>query len=212
MRRTWLVCLILLLAVAPASARHHHHRHGHGHGHGHYFFGFSVVGPAGRQDRAEARHRSERTRPFIPADWQLEPPDPKWSGKRFVSPDGQAWFAAYSTDAAKESIDDHMRAIAFAGGETLTYIRGESDWIAVSGTKGDRIFYRKAVVACDGRAWHQIAFEYPITMRRYIDPMVQRASAAVDATDEGCDAPAPKNPPAEAQKAPPTTTGSSPSP
>ena len=208
MRRTWLVCLILLLAVAPASARHHHR---HSHGHGHYFFGFSV-GAARLDDRAEAHRRSEHTRPFIPADWRLQPPDPKWSGKRFVSPDGQAWFAAYSTDAAKESIDDHMRAIAFAGGETLTYIRGESDWIAVSGTKGDRIFYRKAVVACDGRAWHQIAFEYPITMRRYIDRMVQRASAAVDATDEGCDAPAPKNPPAEAQKAPPTTTGSSPSP
>jgi serine/threonine-protein kinase len=211
MRRTWLVCLTLLLAVAPASARHHHHRHGHGHGHSHYFFGFSVD-PPGRHDRAEARQRSERTRSFIPADWQLAPPDPKWNGKRFVSPDGQAWFAAYSTDAAKEPIDDHMRAIAFAGGETLTYIRGESDWIAVSGTKGDRVFYRKAVVACGGRAWHQIAFEYPITMRRYVDPMVQRASAAVDATDEGCDAPAAKDPPAQVQQAPATTTGSAPSP
>jgi hypothetical protein len=36
----------------------------------------------------------------------------------------------------------------------------ESDWLAVSGIKGNKIFYRKAVIACGGKVWHHIAFEY----------------------------------------------------
>jgi hypothetical protein len=203
MRRTWLAGLILVLAVTPASARHHHRHHGHAH----YFFEFAV-GPAPSERAARPQRRADR--PFIPADWQLAPPDPKWSGKRFVSPDGQAWFAAYSTDVAKEPIEAHMRAVAFADGETLTSIQGESDWIAVSGTKGDRIFYRKAVIACGGRTWHHIAFEYPIAMRHYVEPMVRRAATAVEVSDgTGCDAPAPPpaTPPAQARQAPAATTG-----
>jgi hypothetical protein len=40
-------------------------------------------------------------------------------------------------------------------------LRRETDWLAVSGFKGDRIFYRKAVIACGGTVWHHIEFEYP---------------------------------------------------
>lgn len=206
MRRTWLAGLILVVAVTPASARHHHRHH---HGHAYSFFGF-MVGPT--QDHART-HRSERARPFIPANWQLEPPDPKWNGKRFVSPDGQAWFAAYSSDVGKEPVETHMQAVSFAKGETLTSIQGQSDRIAVSGTKGDRVFYRKAVIACGGRTWHHVAFEYPVAMRRYVEPMVRRAAAAVEATDDdGCQAPNDTNPPAEAKRAPAATTGSTRSP
>ena len=59
-----------------------------------------------------------------------------------------------------------MRAVAFGDGETPTFIRGESDRIEVAGIKGDRRYYRKAIVACAGRVWHQIAFEYPVDMGR----------------------------------------------
>jgi serine/threonine-protein kinase len=37
-----------------------------------------------------------------------------------------------------------MDRIARQEGETVTYFRREPDWIAVSGFKGGRIFYRKA--------------------------------------------------------------------
>ena len=40
-------------------------------------------------------------------------------------------------------------------------IRRERDWIAVSGFKRSRIYYRKAVVACEGKVWHYVEFEYP---------------------------------------------------
>ncbi len=81
-----------------------------------------------------------------------------------------------------------MRSVAFGDGETLTFIRGQSDWIAVAGMKNERMFYRKAVIACGGRSWHHIAFEYPVELSRIVEPLVNRASSAIDASkDEGCD-------------------------
>ena len=64
-----------------------------------------------------------------------------------------------------EPITSHMQSVAFAEGGTVTYLRGERDWIVVSGTKGDRIFYRKAVIACGGKVWHHVAFEYPVALK-----------------------------------------------
>jgi serine/threonine-protein kinase len=81
-----------------------------------------------------------------------------------------------------------MKEIAFGEGESITYLRGERDWIAVSGLKGDRIFYRKAVIACQGRSWHLIAFEYPATMKQTMDAFVGAAAIAVQNSEEdGCD-------------------------
>ena len=76
---------------------------------------------------------------------------------------------------------------ANAEGETLTYLRGERNWIVASGIKDDRIFYRKATIACGGTAWHHIAFEYPVERKRAMDPFVIRAATIIDlAENDGC--------------------------
>lgn len=125
---------------------------------------------------------------MIPPNWQLQPADPNWQGKRFLSPDGSSWLAVYSFPVANESIAKHMQSVAFAEGETLTYLRGQPDWIVVSGTKDDRIFYRKAAIACNGKVWHHIAFEYPSGQRQRMIPFVMRAAAILDlAENDGCD-------------------------
>jgi hypothetical protein len=46
---------------------------------------------------------------------------------------------ALQTLTATEPITSHMQSVAFAEGETVTYLRGERDWIVVSGTKGDAV-------------------------------------------------------------------------
>ena len=70
----------------------------------------------------------------------------------------------------------------------MTYLQGERDWIAVSGTKDDRIFYRKAVIACGGKVWHHIAFEFPAERKQAMDPFVIRAAAIIDlAENDGCE-------------------------
>ena len=101
------------------------------------------------------------------------------AGEGFVSPDGSSWFAAYSSPVASEPVAAHMNRVTTQDGEAITYIRREPDWLAVSGLKGSRIFYRKAVIACGGKIWHHIAFkDLPAVRKRQMDPFVVRASRA----------------------------------
>ncbi len=150
---------------------------------------------------------------LVPADWQLQPADPRWTGRRFLSPDGNAWMALYSVSADKEPREEHVKKVAFGEGEELTYLRREADWLVVSGLKNDRVFYRKVVLACGGQAWRHVAFEYPAEQKRAFDGLVTRAARALD-QDDGADcvtaarapvveppASAPAQPPAAADNA-----------
>jgi serine/threonine-protein kinase len=182
-----LAACVLVLAASTAEARHRNwHWHGYHFGAAPYAYGFA----APEQNLQRPRSWRENVRPadMVPPNWQLQPAEPNWKGKRFLSPDGSPWFAVASFPTENEPIASHMKSIAFAEGETLTYLRGERDWIAVSGTKGDRIFYRKAIIACDGKVWHHIAFEYPMALKREMDTYVTRAAFIVNqAENDGCD-------------------------
>lgn len=123
---------------------------------------------------------------LIPPDWQLQQPDPAWNGKRYVSPDGTSWFAAYTSPADNARIAEHMKTVIFAEDETITYVRGERTWVAVSGFKGSRIFYRKAIIACAGATWRHIALEYPAEIKREMDQFVTLAASALDNTQSEC--------------------------
>ena len=87
-----------------------------------------------------------RSSSFIPADWKLQPDDPNFSGRRYMAPDGSAWLALYSAPADKVNVAVHLKNVAFADGEEITYLRGARDGLAVSGLKGDRVYYRKAAL------------------------------------------------------------------
>src|SRR4051812_36265658 len=197
------VAVILILAFsadwADARRRHRHYRH-------HYpYADFSPEErsfSSSRDHRGRGAYRQDSVSPpaeafeaqkartaaeLVPAGWQLQPSDPNWKGQRYVAPDGSAWFAAYATPVGTESLAAHMQAIAFGEGEEITTLRGERDWVAVSGLKADRIFYRKAALACGGKQWHHVAFEYPIGAQRGMDPYVIRAARAVDhGHSDGC--------------------------
>src|SRR5262249_21965242 len=197
MRRVVLVLLILAVSATAADARRRHHRHHHG-----YESGPTVgVAPDGARasgvprpgdlpDRFDRRARARDAGDArVPAGWELQPPDPAWQGKRYLSPDGSAWFATYASPA-EGSVADHMKTVAFGESEDITYLRGERDWIAVSGFKAERIFYRKAVLACGGRLWRHVAFEYPSAARRAMDGFVRRAAEGLERMPpDGCDQP-----------------------
>jgi hypothetical protein len=54
-------------------------------------------------------------------------------------------------------------------------------------TSENRIFYRKTMLACEGRKWHNLAFEYPASDKRAMDEFVTRASYALAAYNRaGC--------------------------
>jgi serine/threonine-protein kinase len=142
---------------------------------------------------------------LVPADWQLQPPDPRWSGQRFLSPEGNAWLALYSAPADTEPRDAHLKKVAFVEGEELSYLRREPDWLVVSGHKGERIFYRKAVLACGGQRWRHVAFEYPADQKGGFDQLVTRAARVLDGDGEDCATPlrGPSEPPSPTATEPP---------
>jgi hypothetical protein len=133
-----MACLVVMTAPA-AEARHWRWHWPGGHGVGPpdaYAFAPEDLPPG---DWRRGRNRRELLKPsdMIPPNWQLQPADPNWRGKRFLSPDGSSWLAVYSFPVANEPVAKHMQSVAFAEGETLTYLRGQPDWIVVSGTKDD---------------------------------------------------------------------------
>ena len=68
-------------------------------------------------------------------------------------------------------------------------------WVVVSGLFGDRIFYRKAMLACGGRAWHYMEFEYPAGQKHAFDRFVTRSNAALGAyARSGCETLAERSP------------------
>ena len=186
MRKVLLVACVLFVSVSSSEARHWRwHWHGRYLGAAPYAYGFATSEDNLRQRRS--RRGSANPADMVPPK-QLQPPDSNWKGNRFLSPDGSSWLNAYASWTATEPITSHMQSVAFAEGETVTYLRGERDWVAVSGIKGDRIFYRKAVIACGGKVWHHVVFEYPITLKRQMDPFVIRAAAIIDqAENDGCE-------------------------
>jgi hypothetical protein len=190
--RAWLFALLLLafaVETADARKRRHHYR---------YLPHAIVVPPtdlgpeidsdvrAMKTERRDWRRQPPTLAALVPHTWQEQPADPNWKGKRFLSPDGASWFAVYSAAADKESISDHLKVVLFGEGETVTYLRGERTWVAVSGFKQSRIFYRKAILACTGKTWHHIAFEYPVELKRNMDQFVIAAAQALDATQSDC--------------------------
>ena len=200
MYRAILILLILVCSATSAGARHHRHRY-------HVLIPDSYLlrhnAPVtGRSEPYQSeRSRSEVARSpasshddtgdVIPPDWKKQPLD---NGGRFLSPDGSASFAFYTTAGHDEPIAGHMKSFAFGDGEEITSLTGERTWISASGFKGDRLFYRQAALACGGEHWHHIAFEFPANAKRSMQDFVRRAVEMLDSTqNEGCDTPLSKS-------------------
>ena len=199
MRSILFIALILAFSVSAADARHR----------GHFRFGYRGHPPRvmlappsyalGRSASAYTRYALGRSanpymregREFPPPTWQLQPPDPKWQGRRYVSPGGEAWLAFYGSPADGEPTSAHLKTVAFADGEEITTLQASRDQLMVTGVKGDQAFYRKARLACRGSQWHHVALEFPFStdpgQARSYEMLAAQASRAVDlADDDGC--------------------------
>jgi hypothetical protein len=123
---------------------------------------------------------------IVPPDWKVLSEDTINHERRFVSPSGDAWLSLYARPP-DESVEAHLARVRHQDDEQITYERRGGTWIVVSGYKGDRIFYRKAMLACGGRSWHHLAFEYPADQKLAFDQFVTRASYALKEYNQiGC--------------------------
>ncbi len=141
---------------------------------------FCIVLPGLASGRSSTDFRA-----IMPQNWTLSSLD--HHGSRFDSPDGKSWLSLYRMPAANEPASAHMNAVRAVKDGRITYERQERTWIVVSGFKGDRIFYRKAMLACGKTEWHHLEFEYPASEKLAFDRMVTRASYALAAYENsGC--------------------------
>jgi serine/threonine-protein kinase len=178
-----LVALGLCISIGAADARHR----GRHWGYNAYLGSLAPHSYPGRWGRA---YRREQEREFPPADWVLQPPDSTWHGRKYVSPDGDAWLAFYATSTREEPSSSHLKAVAFADGEEIGALQATARQLVVTGSKGDRLFYRKARLACAGGQWHHVAMEFPAAAQRRYAQLAARATRALDAADEdGCAGP-----------------------
>jgi serine/threonine-protein kinase len=138
---------------------------------------------------ATAREADIPFRSLVPNSWTLLPPDPQSYGRRFVSPTGDAWLWFFAVPVNREAaVNANAHQFAPPPTEQVTYERRGSDWVVSSGYRGDRIFYRRAMLACRGTKWRHIEFEYPAAQKRYFDNFVTRTSFALRAyQDVGCE-------------------------
>ncbi len=195
MLRILLIATLVVLSSGGADARHRHHR---GYSWGHYSWSHAprMLMPAAPYARATTAPRSRRDYArlqrgeFPPPDWQLQPADPNWQGRRYVSPTGDAWLALYASPADRESNSAHLQSVAFAEGEDIITLNGDRDGLLVTGARGDRMFLRKARLACGGRQWHHVAIEFPAGAQDSYQLLFAQALSALDLADaDGCTTP-----------------------
>jgi hypothetical protein len=132
-----------------------------------------------------AAAEAQRRPGIVPPGWTEEAAASDQRGRRYSSPDGSAMLTVHASPA-EGSRRDHMDRVASGEGERITYQRRAPGWIAVSGFRGDRIFYRKSNLACGGSRWHTVALEYPAADKRRMDAHVTHIAHAMNSYGDDC--------------------------
>jgi len=112
---------------------------------------------------------------FIPEGWQTEHIAGRRDIIRYVSPDRTAVLTMGDIAAAGATGGLEL-AEAHRPNEKITYRVRKGAWIVVSGYRGDKIFYRRADLACRGKRWHVIEVTYPRSSKQKLDATVTRIS------------------------------------
>ena len=71
-----------------------------------------------------------------------------------------------------------VETVALADGEDLRSLRRDRAWVEVTGFKGGRKYFRKAVLACGEREWRHVEYEYSAEARKTFQAQLDRMSRA----------------------------------
>jgi serine/threonine-protein kinase len=120
------------------------------------------------------------TRAEVPRDWTMGEAPANDDGRVFTAPDGSATITVYGSLHVLDSIDEAMKIYDTPkDGETVTYRQRGKRTITVSGTRGERIFYRRTVLSCRDQVWNGVAIEYPAARKREFDALVTRVAKSL---------------------------------
>ena len=111
---------------------------------------------------------------LVPQGWELASTNAEARSRQFISPQGDSTLTTHQTAATRGGLRDDIDRIAFHDGEQITYLKRAATWVAVSGYRDGKIFYRKSNLACGGTRWNQIELVYPRERKRSMDGVVTR--------------------------------------
>lgn len=115
----------------------------------------------------------------IPAGWRAGEAPANDDGRVFTAPDGRASITVSGSHSVLPRTQEIGIMTAPGDGETVEYRREGRDWVVVSGYKGDRIFYRKALLSCHGAVWNTVSLDYPAAAKAAFDPIVAHVAGSL---------------------------------
>lgn len=139
----------------------------------------SISTTAAETYRAYANERFGQTAD-VPASWRADPPPANGDGLIFRSPDGTAALTVSGGLNIADSVADAMRDQGAPNdGEAVTYRKTGKRDVTLSGTKGDKIFYRKSILVCRDQIWNSIHLEYPARDKKSYDALVTHVARSL---------------------------------
>jgi serine/threonine-protein kinase len=138
-----------------------------------------LAGPALAEDwRSYHNDRFGPTAEY-PAAWKMEPEPENNDGRQFSSPDGDASVSIYGHFAMDSRAEEMARKAEADDGETVTYSAKGANWVVLSGTRGEKIFYRKSLLSCGDQVWNTLTVEYPAQDKSKYDKLVAHMAASL---------------------------------
>jgi hypothetical protein len=110
------------------------------------------------------------------------PPDNN-DGLRFTAADGAA-FAVWGSFNALEHDVAGLEAFLRENpkdGETITYRAAGKNWLVLSGTRGDQLFYTRYLLSHRNEVENAFKITYPAALATSYDPIVTRMSKSLKA-------------------------------
>lgn len=107
-----------------------------------------------------------------------DPLDIEEDFQRFSGPDEETYFRVQGLENAERLTPSEIKAKYLAAGvpTDIVYERTRSDFLVLSGYRGDNIFYTKAVVSPDQRNICILLITYPRSVKEEFDAVVTRMS------------------------------------
>jgi serine/threonine-protein kinase len=103
----------------------------------------------------------------------------RWRGRKFTSPDKHAEITISGFFANVDTDDELASRLEAGEGETIKFKKRQGKWVIVSGTKGDRIFYRKTLLSCGDSIGNNLWVEYPAAEKEKYDALVTHVAVSL---------------------------------
>jgi hypothetical protein len=139
------------------------------------------LGPLAAQAESWRSYHNSRfgTTADVPRSWTMGAPPENNDGRVFTSPDRRAEIIVSGIFHVLPHDEEIANKFAPNAGETITYKRQGPGWTVVSGTKGDRIFYRKSILSCRDTIWNDVSIEYPAADKEKFAPLVVHVAGSL---------------------------------